>query len=337
MRGAVDLRFFVSGGAGHGLGHVLRAIEIAREALDRGVRVAVALRGDAGARTLVRERLPAAVLEDWCGPEAAARPAAWAVFDTREPIADELGQAARAGLQRLVLDRADHLDDAELTVLPHLHGRCADHPRLRRGAPWCVIPRELRRLGPAEDDAREGVLVSFGGADPHDLTSAACEALAAQRGAQARREPVHVVLGRCFGAREALLRRLRRRGWSAHFDLDRRGMALLMRRSAAAVVGFGITVYELAWLGVPMLYLVHHESDVAEARALEALGIGAFGGSAHALDGAALRRRLAETVLDPDWRRQAARTARTLLGDGEGAVRIVDALLEGERRAKEVA
>lgn len=333
----ISLRCFVSAGARHGLGHAIRTLEIAREALARGWSVALAMRGDDDARALVRERLPGVALEDWGGADDAARPARHQLYDTREPIAAELARGRAIGAHRVVLDRVDHLDDADLTVLPHLHGRLRPHPRLLHGGRWCVIPAPLRALAASvETPARRGVLVTLGGADPHDLTSAVCEPLA--KAIAVTREdpgPVHVLLGRCFGDRPRLVRHLDRLGFRVHADLDHPTLGVLMQHSLFAVCGFGTTVYELAWQGTPALYLAHRAADVAEAEILEQVGVGAFGGAAPAVDTDALTARLVETVLDPVWRAPRAARGRALLGDGRGARRLVEAMWAGHRAAAE--
>lgn len=328
MSAPVTLRCFLTAGARHGLGHAMRTLEVAREAVDRGWSVALALRGDAAAHALCAELLPTAQLEPWSGPDDAARSAHHLLFDTRDPIAEELRQGGAAGAHRVVLDRTDHLDDAELTVLPNLHGSGRRHTRLLQGGRWCVIASEFRALAArCEAPARNGVLVTLGGADPHDLTGALCEPLGkALAAAGADVGPVHVLIGRCFGRRETLLRRIDELGFRVHTDLDRRALGLLMQRSVFAVCGFGTTVYELAWFGTPALHLAHRLEDAADAEALERIGVGGFGGAAPAIEPEALRSRLLETVLDPEWRRRRTARARALLGDGRGAVRLVEAM-----------
>lgn len=333
----VALRCFVSAGSRHGLGHAIRTLEIAREALGRGWTVVLALRGDDGAWALVRERLPGVVLEEWTGADDAARPARHQLYDTREPIAAELRRGRAIGAHRVVLDRADHLDDADLTVLPHLHGRVRPHPRLLHGGRWCVIPAPLRAHARSTEPAsRRGVLVTLGGADPHDLTGAVCEPLAkAIAAAHEDPGPVHVLLGRCFGDRPALVRHLDGLGFRVHSDLDHPTLGVLMQRSVFAVCGFGTTVYELAWLGTPALYLAHHAADIDDAETLAQVGVGGFGGAAPVVDAGALARRLAETVLDPAWRARRAARGRALLGDGRGARRLVEAMWAARRAGAE--
>jgi spore coat polysaccharide biosynthesis predicted glycosyltransferase SpsG len=321
----VDLRCFVSGGAQCGLGHVHRALEIAREALAQKLRVSMAVRGDAPTRAIVREQCPAVALESWETPADAERAAVWTLFDTREPIAAELEAAARAGSRRLVLDRIDCEDVADWTVLPNLHARPRVHPRVSQGGKWCIVARELRALARGAETTRDRVLVTLGGADPHDLTSAVLDPLAKAL-AECGPVPVDVVIGRCFGSREEALRRIGELGWRAHFDLGRREIGLLMRQASFAICGFGTSVYELACLGTPSIYLAHHASDRGDAEMLERKGVGLLGGVAGAFDADAFRRRLEASALSEVWRERAAKLARRHVGDGAGAVRIVEGI-----------
>jgi spore coat polysaccharide biosynthesis predicted glycosyltransferase SpsG len=331
MSRRVDLRCFTSGGGGLGLGHVLRSLEVAREAHARGMRVAMALRGDGPTRAIVRERCPAVEIEPWDAPEDAARPAAWTLFDTRESIAAELAAAARAGARRLVLDRSDHEDAADWTVLPNLHSPPCAHPRISRGAEWCIVAREIRAIASGPELPRDSVLVTLGGSDPHDLTSAILDPLAKALAAHSIAR-VDVVIGRCFGSREVGLQRVRELGWRIHFDLGRHEIGLLMRRAAFAICGFGISVYELACLGTPMVYLVHHDSDTDDAERLERKGVGLLGGGGSAFDAAKFQRRLEASTLSQTWRERAAKLARRHVGDGAGAVRIAERLCSALER-----
>jgi spore coat polysaccharide biosynthesis predicted glycosyltransferase SpsG len=322
----VDLRCFVTGGTGFGLGHVARSVEIAREAGASGLRVAVALRGDAGARAVVRERCPEVDVESWDAPGDAARPARWTLFDTRDPILPELSVAGDAGAPRVVLDRIDCIEHAEWTVLPNLHARPQSNPRVSQGAAWCIVARELRALaGDCEGEPRQRVLVTLGGADPRDWTGALLDPLAESL-ARSDLAGVDVVIGRCFGAHEHVLGRVRELGWRAHFDPGRRELGLLMRRAAFAVCGFGVAVYELACLGTPCVYLVHHEGDLGDAMALERQGIGVLGGGGDRFEPDTFQRRLEASALSTRWREYARRHARRVVGDGAGAVRIVERL-----------
>lgn len=331
----VDVRFVVSGGSEAGLGHVMRCATIAAEARARGLRVGFALRGDDAAACALARELPGVDLVPWSDPPSALRDARAIVLDTRDPIAGEIALARSAGVRSLVLDRTDHLDDADWTVLPVLHAPRIAHPHARQGGRWCVLAPAFRGLGvPPYPDGRDGVLVTLGGADPLDLTSrVAAELREALDDADApARLRVDFVIGPAFAARERMEQALRAQGWRVHAPLSRRAMCALMSRARFAIVGFGTTLSELAFMGVPALTLTHHESDLPDAARLEALGIARCGGFGGRFDASRFHAALRTSLFDDGWCRRASGRARALLGDGAGAGRIVDLLFAPRRR-----
>ncbi len=329
-----DLLFAVSGGSADGLGHVMRCATIALEAQRRGLQVGFHLRGDDGALRVLEEQLPGVAIERVRSLDGAPVNAQWLILDTRDEIANALRQARRAGVHRLVLDRADHVDEADWTVLPALHAPAMAHPRVRGGPRWCVIAPAFRALAvPPWPDGRESVLVSFGGADPLDLTSRVAESLNdALAHPDTRGLSVDVVLGSSFRDRERLESRLRLAGFRVHAPLTRRCMCSLMARARIAIAGFGTTLAELAFMGVPAVTITHHEDDLPHAARLEALGVARCAGFGGRFDAPRFTDLLRTTLHDRSWCARASTHARTLLADGRGDGRILDLLSRSSRR-----
>ncbi len=322
-----DLVLALSGGAGLGLGHVMRGAAIAEAAQGRGLAVRVALWGDACAAEALRAELPGVAQAPWRSARDLLG-APWVAFDTRREIALDLAAVRRAGGRSLVLDRLGYEDAADLSVLPALHAPPREHPRVLQGAPWLVLSSALRALaGPVPEPPGRRLLVSLGGADPLGLTGLLAAPLS--RGLARWPGPppeVHAVLGPGFRQRARLGARLARAGWRVHEAPSRRELLALARGSLGAVLGFGTSVYDLAFLGVPMLYLTHHAADREDAERLAGLGIGALAGEGPTFDAQRFEAALAGTLGHPGWRERAARRGRVLLGDGRGADRILDAL-----------
>ncbi len=331
--GPVALRFVTSGGTATGMGHLMRCATLAEEALELGLPIDFAVRGDSAALAALAGQIPAVAMRQWEHATGLTDGATALVVDTREPIDDALSEARRRGVATTVLDRADHLDGAALTVLPVAHAARIDHPRLLAGAAYCPLPRALRRIEAPPLSTRRQALLTLGGADPHRATLPLAAILAegldaADRGDWTR----HVVIGPAFERTEALARSLEAEGWVVHRAPDRATLLARMALTAFAIVGFGNSVYELAWLGVPQIYWTHRASDLEDADRLEALGLGRVGGAASRLDAGAARDRLRAALAAPDWAARSSASGRTLLGDGGGARRIVECALEAKPR-----
>jgi spore coat polysaccharide biosynthesis predicted glycosyltransferase SpsG len=327
-----DLRCVVSGGPAEGLGHAMRAAALAAEARRRGLGVAFAVAGDA-ARAAVARELPGVPIEAWTGAAPPAPVARWSVFDTTQPLAAALDAVRKQRGRTLVLDRVDQLEACDLCVLPVAHAAPLSHPRLLQGAEYCVLA-PLFRAAPVPDHpgTRDLLLVTLGGADPRGLTPAVCAA-AERAGLLAGGLSGHCVVGPAFTGAPGLAQALCERGWSVHSGVSREAMRELMARAQGAVAGFGTTLYELAWMGVPCVFLTHHARDVADAARLEARGFGASAGFGGELEAGPLCALLARTLGDAAWRARASAAGRARLGDGDGAGRILEAMARIEAQA----
>ncbi len=314
------IRFLVTGGAGWGLGHVMRTAVLAGEARERGYDVRVALRGDAAARTALSVELPDTTPCCWpTGDDVSANE--HLVIDSPESIGDVIAAARDAGARTVVIDRLDHLDDADATVLPIVHGPALPHPRLFQGPAYVLTAPIVRaHAGAPYPGDRRVALITFGGADPAGLTLPVTRVLL-DTGVDFE---THVVIGPAFAEADALAKRLTALGARVHRGLTRADVVGLMVRSRFALTGFGTSLYDLAVIGTPAVYWTHRASDLADAGRLETRGLGACAGSGDAFDDTRARSAIARTVLDAAWRERASASARQLVGAGDGARNVLD-------------
>jgi spore coat polysaccharide biosynthesis predicted glycosyltransferase SpsG len=327
---ALRIRFLVSGGARLGLGHVMRTAVLAAEARRQGHGVTMVVRGDAAAHAALAAELPGAPIESWREPAAAVSAGGPILIDSPEDISVELSTARQRGVRSVVMDRTDHLDHADATVLPVLHGPAIAHPRLFQGAEFVAVAPVVRSAEvPAYPAGRSIALVTAGGADPVGLTTPLVETLLAALGSHDA-APVHVVVGPAFAGSDALVQRLTRASAHVHRALPRARLAELMARARFALTGFGTTVYDLAVLGTPVVYWTHRSADLEDARRLEARGLGACGGDGTAIKPDDITAVLARTVLRDSWCVEASVRGRALVGPANGAAAVIRLLTSDE-------
>jgi spore coat polysaccharide biosynthesis predicted glycosyltransferase SpsG len=331
----VRIRFLVSGGAGLGLGHVMRTAVLAAEARRQGHGVTLVVRGDAAAHAALAAELPGAPIEAWSEPAAAVSTHGAIIIDSPEAIGVELGLARERGVRSVVLDRTDHLDQADATVLPILHGPSIQHPRLFQGAEFIAIAPVVRAADTAAYPGDRSIaLITAGGADPTGLTARLAEALLAGLRDRPDAPAVHVVVGPAFAGGDALARQLAESSAYVHRALPRASLAALMAQSRFALTGFGTTVYDLAVLGTPAVYWTHRTSDLDAALRLEACGIGACGGDGTRLTPDAVAARLAETVLRDSWCTESSVRGRALVAPADGARAVLRLVANGAPAAQ---
>jgi spore coat polysaccharide biosynthesis predicted glycosyltransferase SpsG len=181
-----------------------------------------------------------------------------------------------------------------------------------QGFDHTLLRREWARAR-ALPDARDGVLLTFGGTDPYGLSAPAAHALAAIDA------PVTTVLG--AGSRAEVPGRVLR---------DPSDFAALVRRSQLLVTAFGTTVLEAACVGTPVVTVCTRDGHLRDARGLEPHGLLRV---VDARDGVTDQtwRDVVESVLaDADWRASVERRGPQLV-DGHGAERVAAALLASVR------
>ncbi len=349
MSAGPDIDFVVAGGARHGMGHVVRSGVLAAAAHDRGWRVRVFLAGDRAAEARWRESCPTSGVSPWPAWRSAAS-APLTLFDHPFAKSRWIDACRRDRTRTIVLDDLRTVGRARLTINPALH-----HPPSERSASgadpeddpasctlsgprYSILSPAHRRTIHRPLEQRGALLLSIGGADPHDVTPRIAPILAhtlTQSPASAALGRRIAVLGPAYhdpGDRVATT--LAAEGWQVERALAPAAMARLMADARLAVMGFGTSLSELAWHGTPHLCVTHRPSDTPFAQRLESQGIGAWLGEARALDPEFIAARFARALDDADWQRTSAERASAALEGGSGCERILDRLA---RIAHEIA
>lgn len=244
-----------------------------------------------------------------------------ALPDVRLFVIDDLADRRHGRACRVLLDAG-----------PRPSGADAYAKLLPAGCTTLVGPR-YALLRPEFESARralrpragriEHVFVSFGGTDPHDLTSQALEAVLAL-GLSA-----DVVLGPLHAQADAIVRRAKdgRDRITVHHEV--RDMAALMVRADVFLGGGGVTAWERCCLGLPGIIVPFAANQEPVARWLAEVNAAArLPPDAATAD--AMRTILAGFVADMRTTAAMAASAMNVL-DGRGASRAADHLAGGMR------
>lgn len=311
------------GGKTIGLGHVLRAVSLAREARRMGLSPTLWVAGDREAVIRASREAPEVTVRPLGPTDDPCATARALILDSPSDLTPWLDAADARGLPSLVLDRLDAVDRATWTVLPVLHAEPTAHPRVRQGADWCVVEPLHRGLSaPPYPGQRDRLLVVLGGADAGGLTACVARALPDLR--RSGLEPLLVVGPAAASSSLATCREL---GKVLHAP-SRRRLLRTMATARLAVCGFGLSLYELAALGTPALTYTRGPGDAAAAERLAALGIGRPMGDVRDFDSQALARNVLE-LLDSDRAVRMHELGRQALGDGKAVRRILELVWEG--------
>jgi UDP-2,4-diacetamido-2,4,6-trideoxy-beta-L-altropyranose hydrolase len=203
------------------------------------------------------------------------------------------------------------------------------------GSTYALVRREFLSVRGERADEPEQVtrlLVTLGGADPHNVTLAVVEALQAINDLSLE---LTVVLGASNRHRTSVEGALSRSSHPARLLLNVTNMPELMARSDLAISAGGGTCDELAFLRVPMflITIATNQEQAVEAYRLKKAAVTAEWFTVS--DRAALARSFRDVIGDRNLRREIAAQAGALV-DGRGAQRVVEnmRLVGGAVRAR---
>ncbi len=240
----------------------------------------------------------------------------------------------QSGKTLMVVDDWGHLDryDADLILNQNLasyeinYGRLAPGAKVLAGPEFVLLRHEFtdghleEGTHPSQKPVAQNVLITLGGADFDDLVLRILDALDSMPDLQLK---VRVIAGGID-----LLREEPR--WGANPNLtilhQVRDMAEQYRWADVAICAGGSTNWEMCRFGLPRAVIVLSQNQEANARALSKRGIAIHLGDAQNLSHDPLVQSLRRWLTDCELRQSQSDRAGKLI-DGQGANRVVDALL----------
>ena len=322
-----DLVFVISAGSKYGMGHLMRSAVLAREAGRKGMTCKFLLKGDKAAGTVLERELPGIEVAEWSDSNILTSEAGVFVFDTKEDLDRELSIAAETGAKSVFIDRLSPQNElVDLYILPVAHALVPENMREKTlsGLDYVILSEVF--LNSIRDDAflknkRDTLLITLGGSDPFNVTERVLDACYGCR-ELFKEKKVVVVAGPANQRAGAIREKGERYGMEVVVAPDQKSYCDLLLSSFLVIVGFGITVYELAYLGVPALYITHYREDGDGARKLESVGLGRFIGYGPDLFSTDISSAVEAALSEADL----AKRKPAIVLDGKGASRIIEKL-----------
>ncbi len=244
------------------------------------------------------------------------------VIDCKPDIPAELIQDLEANsMKTVVLDNLSSGSSfADLIVLPVAHSIDKNSMPTGRadviqGAPYVLMHHEFTAITPRTSGQIKPVpdiVVSIGGSDPNQVTARVLDALQGM----APRVKLTAVLGPYNGNAHTLPKLP-----ALQILHNVTNMADVLAGADLAILGYGITVYEAAFLGIPSLVITHTRQDAVGAERLCEQGICRSLGYWQDVTPEAIVLEVQRLLVDQDLRTRMVESARSLL-DGRGVERV---------------
>lgn len=337
-----------------GAGHIMRCIALAQGWQETGGEVffVISRLSTPFETNLTREGFGVIIIDEKAGSAADAEHtrtlaeqnnAAWIILDGYH-FNDDYERRVTGGRQKLlVVDDYGHAKHhtADIVLNQNVYATMALYPnhlkrtRFLLGGTYTLLRREFLRQKPASGLPEPGpvkrILITMGGSDPDNLTSTILETLLPIT--ERSQVLITVVVG--------MMNRFFPEG-SAHYRQDYNiriirapdNMPELIRQADIAITGAGSTVWEMAFLGTPMIAIVLSENQRMVAAALEQAGA-AVTISNRTRVSELLGPAISEMMDSAEQRRSMAAKAHRLI-DGGGVSRVVMAMQDWKVRLRRV-
>jgi UDP-2,4-diacetamido-2,4,6-trideoxy-beta-L-altropyranose hydrolase len=319
-----------------GSGHVMRCLALAEAWQDTGGKVCLATR-----------LLPEALKCRWREEQMEVQQLTQSTDDAAETLelARELGAdwlvldgyqfgtefqqfIKNAGTRLLVVDDdgcaqhyvADLILNQSSGAVRDMYPGYDSHTRLLLGTRFALLRREFlkaRSLTRSHAARERNVLVTLGGADPHNCTRTILEAIVLIEGIT-----MIAVVGPNNPRADELAQLAQRGRGRIVIRQNPVDMPQLMARADLAVSAAGSTCWELAFMGLPMLLVVLADNQRPNATSLDELGVAGNLGWHGELSEDKVRAAVMHILDDPALRASMSQKG-TALVDGRGASRVV--------------
>ena len=322
-----------------GSGHLMRCLAIAQAWQDRGGRVVLVASGNTANTRLCMEEIECYGLEAEPGSiEDAIKTtdfarridAEWITTDGYHFSADYQRAIKESGAKLLFIDDygqcdhyyADIVLNQNFDANEDLYRRRTPYTRLLLGPKYVLLRREfLRYRGLRREISEVGrrLLVTFGGVDYHNMTLKVIQALGLVDvpGLHAQ-----LAVGRWNPHVDEMEAAIRDLPFAASLKRDPMDMAALMAWADLAVSAAGITVWELAFMGLPSLAVVTSENQRSVAAGADMAGISSSLGWYDRPSSSELAERIAHLLKHKEIRERMSRSGQKLI-DGDGASRVL--------------
>ncbi|MFH1914179.1 MAG: UDP-2,4-diacetamido-2,4,6-trideoxy-beta-L-altropyranose hydrolase [Pseudomonadota bacterium] len=319
-----------------GTGHVMRMIALGQAWQDRGGRVR--LMGSVGALEdriraegfdFIALNAPHPDSDDLALVSAHMQKGDWLAIDGYHFDSAYQKALLDAGFRTLVMDDiCDRAPYFATVLLNQNHGADAyqyqiNDDALLLGTRFTLLRREFRTAEPRKDSTPSkagNILVTLGGADPGNVTSAVLAAIASLKDDSLR---VKVVAGAANPHLDRLRGETTGLPCPAELLTDVRDMPGLMAWADLAVTAAGSTCWELCRMGVPMLALQTADNQDSVCSGLTRIGAAICLDTNQPLENIAPKLTMLRDT--PDKRRAMARAGMRSI-DGRGALRVADHL-----------
>jgi spore coat polysaccharide biosynthesis predicted glycosyltransferase SpsG len=296
-----NVLFVVAGYPAIGMGHVYRALMLAHEIADHGVRFLSTRESELAVRSIAERDYKTLAQQGDLADDVLALQPDLVVNDILDTDAAYIRKLKDAGIRVVNFeDEGSGAGEADLVINALYSDKGRDARYLCGYRYFCLRDEFAAGCRNVFRPKAQTLLISFGGTDPSDFTRKTLDVVDPR--CRGRGMDIRVVAGPGYAHRKALERHLAKlANPQLTFTHATNVMSRMMEGADLAICSAGRTVYELAHMRTPAVVMAHHERELSHRFARAVNGFSWLGLMQPVFHSARLRRAFLR-MLDPDMR-----------------------------------
>lgn len=319
------------GNQGIGLGHLMRCIGVAEVLKNRGVELLFVIKDDAVAKQLIQSHghvvatIPsnATLEEDLTFTRAKSPECDWIIADSYSITTTYLDHLRTANNRVAYFDDFDRPCPVDLLIRLEKNSE-RRHCDILAGPAYLPLRSEYAHLPPhLISETIQRILIMSGGEDPANAIQKIVSALSHS----SKQFILDIIIGAAYTRRAEIEDTLSHSPHHCHLHTNLRSVLQLQQQADLAITAGGLTVWELAAVGTPMMVLQTADNQQKQMQYIQKEDLAIFLGTSD--DPKAL-----ETIcgmvekLEPRELRQRYSIRGQQLVDGKGTQRLADTLIQ---------
>jgi spore coat polysaccharide biosynthesis predicted glycosyltransferase SpsG len=275
--------FITKGGTKIGLGHLMRCVAIAEHARDTGTKPFFIVNNDKSIlKILNKYKFSFIKVNDILNLNTDNITNQKVIIDTKKDVSDLINKLHDNDCKIMLLDNttnACYLADIILFPVEHFNSKAIDISKIKGklycGAKYFPLRKEIIGIENRRktDKNKPTVLISFGGADPNELTTKVLKAIKNLK--LDKKVVFRIVVGPAFSNHNKQeITRLSKQSKNK-IQLAESGTNLqnIYENVVLYITALGVSVYELNYLKTPIILMYNYRNELREAEKLKNLHI----------------------------------------------------------------
>lgn len=316
----------VEGNKKLGLGHVIRCLSIAKQLKKNSVKV-IFIISDSGIKKIIEDRKYQVFMINKKNQESAAikkilvnEQVKIIVFDSKKKTLSNILKEIPSKIKIVFVDNTRYQNEVDLIVLPGIKEQFIKYPKNSiYGLEYVLLNPSIRRSSRRKE--KNTILLSTGGSDKYNITEKVVSKFL-KLNAEFK---MKIVLGKFYKEKDKIKTLIECDERFQVYD-NPKNVTEIMNSCVVGIITFGITVYEAAYLRLPVFVISHSNENHKAALKVEQYGWSKYLGKYNEIEYQNMCKKILKYLHNKKSLQKMIKAGKIV--DGKGNIRVVNNIMK---------